>query len=274
MLGIRHEQYVNCPDKFPFSLVSGLERSLYNFSKEQNWHENPEIQLFTEGTGYVLLNGEKYSVQKNDIVVVNSNVLHYTCTDTSLTYTCIIISNDWCKRMNIDYGTLNFSSLIKSRKLIGYISQLEHICSNTEDLLCTAKANELLLKIMIELIEKHCTPNDLTLVKNKYFETVVAAIDFIHQNFNRKISLSEISQTVFFDKYTLCKEFKRYTGQTIVEYINHYRSLKATTYLSEGCSVSKTADLCGFENLSFFTKTFKKYIGKTPSQYKTNARLL
>ncbi len=273
MLGIRYEQYKNYTNKFPFTLATGLERSRYHFSKEQNWHENLEIQLFTKGSGYVLLNGEKYDVEKDDIVVVNSNVLHYTCTDTSLTYTCLIISNEWCKQMNIDYAALAFEPRIKNREFANAILQLSCICSAPEDLLCVAKANEILLKIMINLVEQHCSSGAVVPFKTKHFETVKETIRFIQDNFQRKLSLAEISQAVFFNKYTLCKEFKRYTGRTIVEYIHHYRALKAIDFFSEGYSVGRTAELCGFENLSFFTKTFKKHIGKTPSQYCKNARL-
>ena len=68
--------------------------------------------------------------------------------------------------------------------------------------------------------------------------------------------------------FALCKEFKKYTGTTIVEYINQYRITKAIDYLGDGLNVSETASLCGFENLSFFTKIFKRYTANNPSYYK------
>ena len=44
--------------------------------------------------------------------------------------------------------------------------------------------------------------------------------------------------------------------------------MKAIDYLSDGFTVTETASLCGFENLSFFTKVFKRYTGNNPSYYK------
>lgn len=272
MLGIRHEKYKNLIKGLPFSLTAGIERNRYNLSKEQNWHENPEIQLITEGSGTILLNGDIYNVSEGDIIVVNSNVLHYTFTDNRLVYTCLIISNDWCRQMNINYDTLFFLPLIKNDNLKNMIFSLEAICSNTTDALYVAKANEILLKVMIELIENYCYVKNTSPVLSKHFESVISTIDYIHINFNNKITLSQLSKALFLDKYTLCKEFKKYTGQTIFEYINHYRCIKASELLENGYTVGKAAGLCGFENLSFFTKTFKTYMGKLPSQYKKFTR--
>ena len=84
----------------------------------------------------------------------------------------------------------------------------------------------------------------------------------------RKITLDDISKAVLFDKFALCREFKKTTGQTIVENLNNYRCIKAIEYLSAEYTVAQTAAFCGFDNLSFFTKTFKRFIGKLPSDYK------
>lgn len=268
MIGVRHEKYGSSINELPFSIGLNLERTRYFFSKEQNWHENLEIQFFTEGSGTVLLNGEQYPVQKGDIVVVNSNVLHYTFTDSRLIYTCLIISNEWCKQMHIDYHSLCFSSVLKSETIQSMILDLVSVFTNTDDNLRTAKLNERLLSIMIELTENHCCAKTSASPQDKAIETVTEALVFIHDNYQRKITLPEIAKAVLFDKYALCREFKKHTGQTVFSYINHYRTVKARDYLAQGYTVSETASLCGFENLSFFTKMFKRYTGKTPSQYK------
>ena len=104
--------------------------------------------------------------------------------------------------------------------------------------------------------------------KGNHFDIIKSTVTYIQQNFNKKLTLKEISESVCFDKFALCKEFKKYTGTTIVEYINQYRITKAIDYLGDGLNVSETASLCGFENLSFFTKIFKRYTANNPSYYK------
>ena len=268
MIGIRHEKYQNSMDGLPLCAGIDIERTRYTLSKEQNWHENPEIQVFTEGSGSVLLGGKRYEVQKGDIVFVNPNIMHYTFTDSRLVYTCLIISPEWCRQLGIDPGTMQFEPIIQNPELNKLVSALTQIYTNKEDTLRKAKLIEVFARIMIELAGKHSSFVTHIPAGNKATETVAAAIEYIHGNFQSKIALGDIAKAVLFDKYALCREFKKYTGQTIFEYINHYRCVKATDFLMQNYTVSEAANMCGFENLSFFTKTFKRHIGQTPSRYK------
>ena len=267
MLGTRHEEYGFLTESAPFIFNTDLKRNRFNQSRENNWHDNLEIQICTEGNGTVLLDGKTFPFNKNDIVVVNSNVIHYTGSDTDLTYCCLIMSNDFCRQVDIDPSVLNFEPVIKNSALADMLTQLRSIYLNPNTTCRKAKLNNIVLKILIELAEHHTLHKAATSSTKKY-ETVKAAISYIRDHYSQKITLDEIAKAVLCDKYALCREFKKLTGQTIVENLNNYRSVKAIDYLSDGYTVARTAALCGFDNLSFFTRTFKKYIGKLPSEYK------
>ena len=86
MIGTRYEAYTQFHEKLPFVLHADIERTPFNGSNEQNWHEDVEIQLCTDGEGTVLLNGERYPFHPGDMVAVGSNVIHYTATERRLTY--------------------------------------------------------------------------------------------------------------------------------------------------------------------------------------------
>ena len=89
MITTRHEEYIELENKLPFRLGIQLNRNLHCLSTSANWHENLEIQICNSGNGYVLLDGEKKIFSENDIVVINSNVIHYTSTENTLTYSCL-----------------------------------------------------------------------------------------------------------------------------------------------------------------------------------------
>lgn len=268
MLGTRHEEYQAFTNGLPFVLNANLERSCFNRSKENNWHDNLEIQLCTEGKGIVLLDGERFEFNKGDVAIINSNVLHYTGTDTHLTYSCLIVSTDFCKQVDIDPNVLSFESIIKSSAFADKLAEINEIYLNSNIFCRKAKLNKLVLEIIIELAEHYIVQEAATTPNSPKYETVKSAISYIRDNYAKKITLDEIAKAVLCDKYALCREFKKLTGQTIFENLNNYRSIKAIDYLSEGYTVAQTASLCGFSNLSFFAKTFKKHIGKLPSEYR------
>ena len=70
------------------------------------------------------------------------------------------------------------------------------------------------------------------------------------------------------EKY-LCRFFKSYTGQTPIEYINRLRIDRACFEMTVNrMNVTDAAYECGFNELSYFSKMFKRYKGVTPGQYK------
>lgn len=267
MLGTRHEEYKHFTDGLPFVLNANIIRTKLNLSAENNWHENLEIQICNEGSGTMLLDGQKITFEKGDIIVVNSDVIHYTGTDDFLNYSCLIIDTDFCKQIGIDTRFLSFAPLIHSSALSGLINTLAELYYDPNISCRIAKLNKTLLEILIELSEHH-TVNIAPHHENKKYETVKQTISYIRANYSRKLTLDEISKAVLYDKYALCREFRKLTGQTVIENLNNYRCIKAIDCLTEGHSVAVTASLCGFDNPSFFTRTFKKHFHKLPSEYR------
>ena len=81
------------------------------------------------------------------------------------------------------------------------------------------------------------------------------------------MSVDEIADHVKMSKYYFCREFRRETGYTVVRYINNVRAREAERLLKQtDAPVQEIARSCGYENLSYFTRTFKSVTGKTPSE--------
>lgn len=264
----RHEQYPFLSNDLPFVFYANLERSYFYRSSENNWHDNLEIQFCVKGSGTVLLDGRKIPFSPGDIAVVNSNVMHYTGTNTEITYSCLILSSAFCEQNGIRPTGLCFESHIQSPVLIGLFHRLTAVYVDPDTPFRLAKLNQIVLEILIELAEHHTMEQSGRGMESRKQKNVKAVISYLRENYHRRITLEEIGAAVLHDKYALCREFKELTGQTIMENLNNYRCIKAIEFLDEGHSVTETASLCGFENLSFFSKTFRRYIGKLPSEYK------
>jgi AraC-like DNA-binding protein len=267
MISARHETYPASIDQLPFILHTGLERTSLLFSKEQNWHDNLEFQLCTAGSGTVLLNGVPHPFFPDDVISVESNMIHYTFTETQLTYACLIVRTDFCHQMGFDYHQLAFTPRIRDSRLTELFYELIRVHDGQEVPVRTALLTKILLEFLLTLSNGYMVQKT-EFSTGKDHPAVKETVTYLHNHYQQKITLEEISRAVAYDRYALCRAFRKLTGQTIFENLNRYRCFQAAEQLRSGLSVGEAAASCGFENMSFFTKTFKKYMGILPSRYK------
>ena len=261
----RHEEYPSASGEAPFVLKTEIERTPHKVSAEQNWHDELEIELCTEGEGEVLLDGKSYPFSAGDVIIVNSGVLHHTGSSARVVYTCLIPRLDLCRTVGLDPTRLCFEPLVRDGELAKLITSLAQAEADGSTLLFRC---ELLLRILLHIQRKYTLPDEKRVETRPHMQSVREAIALIRRDFSKKITLDAIAKSVYIDKYTLCREFKRATGQTVIEYVNSYRIQNAAQLISGGYTVSEAARACGFENMSFFTRTFKKYMGCLPSGYR------
>ena len=268
MSGTRYEEYEQLRDGLPFVLNADLIRTRFHLSREHNWHENLEIQFCTEGSGSVFMDGHQYSFQTQDIAVINSNVIHYTGTEQNLIYDCLIIGTDFCRQIGLDPQHVAFAPMIQDPEMTAIFKSLKQVYFTPTLTFRSVLLHKLVLDLLLTLAQKHNLKKSNSNESSKSYERVKKALIFIRNHYPEKITLEDIARAAFCDKYTLCKDFKKHTGQTPFENLNNYRCIRAIEQLTTGHPVAETAVLCGFENLSFFTRTFKHYTGKLPSEYK------
>jgi AraC-like DNA-binding protein/ligand-binding sensor protein len=92
---------------------------------------------------------------------------------------------------------------------------------------------------------------------------------FIWENYTHKISLKEIARASGLSAPYFSTIFKEEMGENLSSYLNRIRVEKASRMLTEtDISLSEIAGSCGFEDQSWFSKTFKHYIGVSPGKYR------
>lgn len=101
------------------------------------------------------------------------------------------------------------------------------------------------------------------------FRKVRKTIDYINSNYSENITLEMLSREFDLDPSYLCRSFKKFTGYTIIEYVNYVRVKNAEKkMIYQDCSLAEIGKAVGFPSQSYFIKTFKKYLLYTPLQYK------
>lgn len=98
---------------------------------------------------------------------------------------------------------------------------------------------------------------------------VLQALSFLQEHYHRQITLNEVSCLVGLSPNYFSSIFKKELGTSFLEYLNRYRIEKSMELLQN--TTLKTYEIafqCGFSDEGYYGKTFKKYTGKTPNEYK------
>ncbi len=97
---------------------------------------------------------------------------------------------------------------------------------------------------------------------------VKRAIEYVQENYSQNMTLSSLASLYFINEKYLGRIFKKHTGKTFHEYITDIRLEKAIHKLSIGTSIASIANDCGFQNVTYFNRCFKKKYGISPTQYR------
>ena len=103
----------------------------------------------------------------------------------------------------------------------------------------------------------------------KHIDAVYKAMEYVRANYDKKLSLDEIARSAYLSRAYLSSIFKEETGESLSAYINRVRIEKSKVLLMDkDVSLIDIANLCGFEDQSYFTRVFKKTVGVSPKKYR------
>lgn len=95
------------------------------------------------------------------------------------------------------------------------------------------------------------------------------AIDFMEFNFDRPISLADIARSAHLSVSRLAHLFREQMGITLIDYLTQVRINAAKRYLLKSdMNCTRICFQVGYNNQSYFTRTFKQITGMTPRQFK------
>lgn len=125
----------------------------------------------------------------------------------------------------------------------------------------------------VEKMSNACN-NIITKREEKSSSTIEMAKEYIRNNFSKDISLDDVSRSVNISSYYFSKIFKEETGENFIEYLTAVRIEKAKELLNNSdCSMKEICALCGYSDPNYFSRSFKKNVGVTPTEYKEGKNL-
>jgi len=98
---------------------------------------------------------------------------------------------------------------------------------------------------------------------------------YLNDNFTQQITLEMLSSKFYMSKPYISHKFRDITGVTFIEYLHCMRIAESQRLLSGGdVDVSRIYEMCGFNNIQHFYRTFKKLVGMSPGAYSKMAHVL
>lgn len=98
---------------------------------------------------------------------------------------------------------------------------------------------------------------------------ITSAKKYISNHYSEKLTLEKVAKYVYLNPiyFSIC--FKKETGMNFITYLNEYRISVAKELLKDNkYNISEISEMCGFSNSQYFAKSFKKYTGLQPNEYR------
>jgi AraC-like DNA-binding protein len=252
--------------KIPFIFHSDvMDKNTRDYT---HWHENLEILCFYDGMGKVLCDSNGTDVKAGDIFVINSEKLHMVQSESEVRYYCLIVDAEFCRQNGIPVGEVSYREKIEDPILLAIFRRVVDAFEGS-DPYKEAKVKHETLGLLLTLAEKYTVQVEQKVDDVAHLDNVKEAIRFIKENFQKNIGVNDICQAAGLSRAYFSRIFKQITGFTVVNYVNMVRCQSAAKMLRSGKYKVKTvAEQCGFTNLSYFSLTYKKVMGRLPIEEK------
>ncbi len=232
-----------------------------------NKHKELEILMCISGSGVVYSDMKPIMLKAGEMAVVNTNRIHYTMTDNEFRYYCLIVDNEFLYSIGIDTHEVCFEDKIASPC---FCELFEKICTEwyRDDKFRSVIVKSIVTELFVHMCRDHLVKDTTNEKESKTLKKIKYSINYIKQNYRRDLSLDEVSEAAGLSRYHFCREFKKATGLTPVEFINRLRCEFAKELLeSKKYTIAEISDMIGFMTPAHFSKTFKGFFDVHPSEF-------
>ncbi len=265
------------PDKPPL-FISEVRKVLGHDSR---LHEAIEIKYVLKGKINVMVETDVISADKGEIIFMNPYEVHsnvpaestgeYALLMIGLDYfNSVGISNINLRRLMID-TQLRIKRHIKNPEISRIIEKIitENPSKNEySDILVSALMQQLFAILLRD--EQDMKDNSLLEDRAKNYKTIEPAVIMLRDEYNKTFSGDALAQACNLNRDYFCRVFKKAMGKTPIEYHTECRIRIADLLLKQGnMSIKEISQSVGFEDVSYFSRVYKKIKGISPNQKKS-----
>lgn len=243
-----------------------------------------EIDYYIGGNRKVTLNNEEFTVSNGTVVFRRPGDF---CTGSG-SYNCYVLTLDFSNKKQSHYGIYNRNDLenvmqdIYNNPLIDlipshfttkhpsdYVKIFDKLTANNKNPYSTSSNNILINQLIFLILSDVCHGIYNQAQTKSDNKILTETCKYIQDNFHRNISVSELANNVSLSPSYFLKMFKKSANTTPTEYIISIRLANAKQLLSESnFSVVQIAEMCGFNDASYFSHYFRRRFGMKPTEFR------
>lgn len=281
----QYEQYQetkqHTPSDFPYNTYLCTIPLDFD-SVKLHWHEEAELIVIKKGEGKVGVDLIQYEVQAGDIVVVMPGQLHSIeqKNDIVMEYENILFKPSLLISSGVDKcGDGLIAELFSGERRVaplmgGSFSTEARLLVERIDRLCDMRpyGYQLAVKgLLFQLVAGMLSEGgrSVSVANRRSLEKLKSILSYVEGHYSESISIADMAGICYYSSSYFMKFFKETMGVGFTQYLNDYRLEKAAQRLvSSEDNILEIASAHGFDNLSYFTRSFKKKYGITPGKYR------
>jgi len=247
-----------------------------------HWHTYFELVRVLEKKLSVLVDGEETPLYAGDCILLSPGCSHDTLSpDGSTVKTQVVqfLIPSMHSAFHTDSAAESSFRVLMHSQYIGTAKRLiraNHHCSRQVQFLCDEIYAELhkteepvydilagAVQMLLGFFTGDPTARLLRDCEDSSFD-IMKICDFIDQQLLKNISLASAASYMGYSKSYFSHKFKDVTGTGFKEYIDQLKMREARRLLGEGCSVTETASVLGYDSVQNFCRAFKRINHMTP----------
>lgn len=246
-----------------------------------HWHMESELIFVLSGTFSLALGTETYELHENDAIFIPEGLIHGG-TPHGCVYECVVFDLAQFLQDNAigRKGQKNDLSATVSRP--HFFPANSPTCNIVDLLFETMEKNAtgfeltaigLLWQLMGALLQQAGKLSVAPAVQDKRTEQMKRVLRRIRRDYAEEITLDDLAAEAGMAPKYFCRAFKQITGRTPIDYLNYYRVECAGEWICvTSDSITNIALSCGFNDLSYFARAFRKYKGVSAQKYRQMQR--
>ena len=244
-------------------------------------HQNVELCLMLKGECDIIVNGEVVTVHENEFMVLFPNCIHSFRVKHDKTANFLQMHFRSESFLNMDpktykqvkflfYMATESKAYMKAKysdEIFSCVKRIVYEINEDKQINNIALANLYIYELILLLSRD--IQNSFNSVLKVDHPITAAAVEYINNNIEAKISLSDVAKNCNVSKRNLTEIFKKHINVTVNEYINITKIKKAIEYIYDSDeSLTDIAYRLNFGSVQYFSAVFKKYAGVAPREFK------